>query len=226
MKPKPRDQWRHFALLVSILFLFVVTPVIAIFRHGVLIMNIVATVVLVTATYALVERKRLFAAALGLCGISIVAAWLLLITEQRWAAIFSDSCVVVLILYFCVTILNYVLRGAEITLDKIFAAVCVYLLIGYAWTFAYALVDGLQPGSFFALSPVSPDNYVARVLEMRYFSFMTLTTVGYGDLVPRSATARTLASLEAITGQIYLMVLVARLVGLHIVHAHIGRKDD
>ena len=55
---------------------------------------------------------------------------------------------------------------------------------------------------------------------------MTLSTVGYGHLVPRSATARTLAFLEAITGQIYLMVLVAGLVGLHIVHAHIGRKDD
>lgn len=224
--PEPRDQWRHFALLLSILFLFVIAPVIAIFPDGAMIMNIVAAIVLMAATYALVGRKRLFAAALALCAISIVATWLLLITKTRWAAIFSHSCVVVLISYFCVTILNYVLRGSRITLDKIFAAVCVYLLIGYAWTFAYALVEELQPGAFVALSPISPDEYVTRVLEMRYFSFMTLTTVGYGDLVPRSATARTLASLEAITGQIYLMVLVARLVGLHIVHAHSGQKND
>jgi voltage-gated potassium channel Kch len=91
--------------------------------------------------------------------------------------------------------------------------------MGYAWTFAYALVDETQPGSIVALSAIPPADYVAGVLQMRYFSFMTLTTVGYGDIVPHSAAARTLAALEAITGQIYLTVLVARLVGLHIVHA-------
>jgi voltage-gated potassium channel Kch len=57
-------------------------------------------------------------------------------------------------------------------------------------------------------------------MQFRYFSFMTLTTVGYGDVLPRSDAARTLAALEAVMGQIYLTVLVARLVGLHIVHSH------
>jgi hypothetical protein len=61
---------------------------------------------------------------------------------------------------------------------------------------------------------------------MRYFSFITLTTVGYGDIVPHSPAARTLAALEAITGQIYLTVLVARLVGLHIVHAHTSKAHE
>ncbi len=222
---KPREQWRYLALLVSILSLFVLTPVAAMFRHGVLIMDILAVVVLVVASYALSERKQLFLAALGLCGLAVIATALLLLTQERWAAVFSHSCVVLLILYLCVTILIYVLGGARITLDKIFAAVCVYLLLGYAWTFAYALVDELQPGSFLVQNPISPNAYVGRVLEMRYFSFMTLTTVGYGDIVPRSATARTLATLEAVTGQLYLMVLVARLVGLHIVHAHSRRKE-
>jgi hypothetical protein len=104
-------------------------------------------------------------------------------------------------------------------MDRIFAAVCVYMLIGYAWTFAYALIEDLQPGSFVALTTIPSNNYVERVLQMRYFSFMTLTTVGYGDIVPHSPVARTVAGLEAITGQIYLTVLVARLVGLHIIHA-------
>jgi voltage-gated potassium channel Kch len=104
-------------------------------------------------------------------------------------------------------------------MDKIFAAICVYLLMGYAWTFIYALLEELQPGSFVALSAVAPNDYVARYMEMRYLSFMTLTTVGYGDIVPHSPATRTLAALEAVAGQIYLTVLVARLVGLHIVHA-------
>jgi voltage-gated potassium channel len=223
---KPKEEWRHLALLVSLLFLFVITPVVAVLRHGVLVMNVIAATVLVAGTYALSERKRLFAGAVILSGISIIGTWLLLITQQRWAAIFSHTCVVLLILYFSVTILGYVLQSGKVTTDRIFAAICVYMLIGYAWTFAYALVEELQPGAFLALSQVAPNDYVSHVLEMRYFSFMTLTTVGYGDILPRSAAARSLAALEGVTGQIYLTVLVARLVGLHIVHAHTSSERD
>jgi hypothetical protein len=119
---KPKEEWRHLALLISLLFLFIVTPVVAALRHGILIMNVVAAAVLVAGSYALSERKRLFAVAIGLSGISIIGTWLLLITQQRWAAIFSHSCIVVLIIYFSVTILGYVLRSGRVTMDRIFAA--------------------------------------------------------------------------------------------------------
>ena len=218
--PKPDTKWRHLALLISILFLFVITPVVALFRHGVLVLNAVAAFVLVAGSYALFERKRLFVIAILLSGISILTTGLLLITQQTWTAILSHSCVIVLTIYLSIAILSYVLHGTRITMDKIFAAICVYMLIGYAWTFAYALVDELRPGSFVTSSIDMPTDYVTRVLQMRYFSFMTLTTVGYGDIVPHSDAARTLAALEAVTGQIFLTVLIARLVGLHIVHAY------
>jgi voltage-gated potassium channel Kch len=84
--------------------------------------------------------------------------------------------------------------------------------------------DELQPGAFAAPTPIGPDDYVARVMQMRYFSFVTLTTVGYGDVVPRTPAARTLAMLEAIMGQFYLVALVGRLVGLHIVHGNVERS--
>ena len=165
------------------------------------------------------ERKPLFVIALALSGLSILATWLLVVTQKHWVAVFSQVCIIVLITFFSITILVYVLRGARVTMDKIFAAICVYLLMGYAWAFIYALLEELQPGSFVALSTIAPNDYVARYMEMRYLSFMTLTTVGYGDIVPHSPATRTLAALEAVAGQIYLTVLVARLVGLHIVHA-------
>jgi voltage-gated potassium channel len=88
------------------------------------------------------------------------------------------------------------------------------------------LLEELQPGSFVALSAVAPNDYVARYMEMRYFSFMTLPTVGYGDSVPHSSATRTFAALEAVIGQIYLTVLIARLVGLHIVHADRTSSGD
>jgi voltage-gated potassium channel len=138
----------------------------------------------------------------------------------------SHTCIIVLVAFFSITILGYVLRSGRVTMDRIFAAICVYLLIGFAWTFAYALLDEIAPGSFAAVADASRNDYVARVQQLRYFSFMTLTTVGYGDIVPRSPAARTMATLEAVTGQIYLAVLVARLVGLHIVHSAGLRSGD
>jgi hypothetical protein len=102
--------------------------------------------------------------------------------------------------------------------DKIFAAICAYLLIGYAWAFGYSILDEFHPSAFAAPTEVARNDYVGRVMQMRYFSFTTLATVGYGDIVPRTPGARTMAILEAILGQFYLVALIGRLVGLHIVH--------
>src|SRR5437763_14633282 len=89
------------------------------------------------------------------------------------------------------------------------------MLLGYGWTFVYSLFLELQPQSFAATSEVARNDYVGRVLQLRYFSFMTLTTVGYGDVVPRSPAARTMTILEAVMGQFYLVALVAGVVALH-----------
>jgi voltage-gated potassium channel len=220
---KPKEEWRHLALLISILILFTITPLLETFRHGALIMDLLAAGVLIAGSYALGRRKHLFAAAVALSVITTLISGILLIRHERWIAVCWLLCIVTLSVYLSVTILGYVLHSGRITTDKIFAAVCVYMLIGYAWTFSYALLDELSPTSFLALSPASAHDYVSHILQLRYFSFMTLTTVGYGDIVPRSSPARTLAALEAVTGQIYLAVLVARLVGLHIVHASDSR---
>jgi len=130
----------------------------------------------------------------------------------------SHSVIVVLIAFFCVTILSYVLDNGRVTADKIFAAICVYMLLEYGWTFVYSLLLELQPQSFAITSEVARNDYVDRISQLRYFSFTTLTTVGYGDIVPRSPAARTMTILEAVMGQFYLVALVGRLVGLHIVH--------
>jgi voltage-gated potassium channel len=150
--------------------------------------------------------------------ISVIAAALLLVYPERWAVLLQHGCIVVLVTFFSVSILGYALRSGSVTIDRIFAAVCVYMLIGFGWTFAYALLEEMVPGSFAPLPQTGPTDYVAHILGLRYFSFMTLTTVGYGDIIPRSAAARTMAVIEAVMGQIYLTVLVARLVGLHIVY--------
>jgi voltage-gated potassium channel len=88
----------------------------------------------------------------------------------------------------------------------------------------YALLQELQPGAIVATNQVPNNDYIGRVIQMRYFSFTTLTAVGYGDIVPRSAGAQTMVILEAIMGQFYLLVLIGRLVRLHIVHGENSRR--
>jgi hypothetical protein len=217
---------RHLLLLIAILLLFVVGPFVLTFRHGVLVLNVLGAAILVAGSYALSERKQLFRTAIVLSAVATVGACLPLTFPEHWAVIASHSSTILLGGFFCVSILAYVLHSGRVTSDKIFAAICVYLLAGFVWTYAYALLEDVRPGSFADSTEAGRTDDVARVTQLRYFSFATLTTLGYGDILPRSSTARTMAVLEAVMGQIYLAVLVARLVGLHIVHENSSRLRD
>jgi len=211
-------RWRHLALLISILLLFSVAAVVVNNKDGVIILDLISTAVLVAGSYALSERKHVFLIAILLSALSVVGTALAVAFPKKWALLISHAIILVLIGFFCVTILAYVLRRGRVNSDKIFAAICVYMLMGYGWSFVYSILVELEPHAFVATTEVGLHDFVARLLQLRYFSFMTLTTVGYGDIVPHSPLARTLTALEAVMGQFYLVVLVGRLVGLHIVH--------
>ena len=104
-----------------------------------------------------------------------------------------------------------IFQRSSVSLNTVIGAICVYVLIGVLWGTLYAIVDVLDPAAFPAAATDS--ELLARFV---YFSMVTLTTLGYGDIVPLSALARGLAIVEATIGQVYLTVLVARLVGLHL----------
>jgi Ion channel len=220
--PTPIFRWRHLTLLVSLLVIMIATPLLVPLRNGLLIVNVIGAAVLLTGSYALSDRKHVFAIALILSSGSLIGNWWLVTYPSHLAVIAAHSCVIVLLSFFAISIVSFAMRSGRVTADKIFAAICAYLLIGYAWAFGYALLQELQPGAIVA-TKVPGDDYIGRVIQMRYFSFATLTTVGYGDIVPRSAGAQTMMILEAITGQFYLVVLIGRLVGLHIVHGENSR---
>jgi len=125
---------RHLPLLISILVLFVVSPFIVTLRYGLLILNIVGATIMVAGSYALSDRKQLFGTAIVLSAISIVATCLLLAFPQHWAVLLSHSSILLLVAFLWVSILAYVLHSGRVTSDRIFAAICVYLLIGFAWS--------------------------------------------------------------------------------------------
>ena len=128
-----------------------------------------------------------------------------------------------------VTVLSLVImfavfRDESVTGDTIAGAVCAYLLIGVTWGTAYALLLVVSPDSL-SVSPALAQasgwgkSISAFTPVLQYYSFTTLATLGYGDVSPLSPVARALSVMEGLTGQLYLAVLVARLVGIHTARA-------
>jgi Ion channel len=209
---------RHLWLLISLLVIFIVSPFVAPFYYGPTVLNVIAAIVLLAATYAVSRRRSFLIISLSLSIFSIAMTFWLAAAPGHWLVIISHGSLVIVIVFFVVAILSYVLGSGRVTWDKIYGAICAYLLLGYAWTFAYSLIEELQPGSFVSTMSTMPADLVGRVMQLRYFSFVTLATVGYGDIVPHTPAARTMALLEAMLGQFYLVALIGRLIGLHIVH--------
>jgi voltage-gated potassium channel len=125
------------------------------------------------------------------------------------------------LLYTTVTVLLRVFTEEPVTADKLSAALCVYLLMGYLWGSLYGLMYVVTPGGFQLPVWWTPSKQQGIATDvpmnmMMYFSFTTLTTLGYGDVLPIGAAPRAAVILEAVLGHFYLAVLVARLIGLHI----------
>lgn len=111
-------------------------------------------------------------------------------------------------------VLRQVLAAGQVDADRLYGAVAGYLVIGLAFASAFETLHFCKPEAFNL-----PVEDVDQAEALSYFSLVTLSTVGYGDIVPKIPEARVLAVFEAILGQLYLAVLMARLVGLHLSHS-------
>ncbi|RKZ80272.1 MAG: hypothetical protein DRQ35_02610 [Gammaproteobacteria bacterium] len=108
---------------------------------------------------------------------------------------------------------NHILFSGKVTGNKIVGSLCIYLLIGVIWSLIYIFIAATHPDAF---TNIPPFTEYSHMWEYLYFSFVTLTTLGYGDISPAIPLAKTWAFLEAICGQFYLAILVASLVGTYI----------
>ncbi len=111
---------------------------------------------------------------------------------------------------------NVILHIRRVTAELIYGAINVYLLIGLSFAFMLALVELIQPGSITGLDSLSVAD--DSVMPFLYFSFVTMTTLGYGDMSPATGPAASLVYVEAIIGQLYVAIMIARLVGLYVAH--------
>lgn len=184
-----------------------------------LVSAMLVSVVLIAGVFAVHGSRRLRRIAIAALALTLGVRWIADVQGEahHGLVIGSHLLIAAYMLFLEIMCITAVLRREQITLDTVLGAVCGYLLIAYLFTFVFAAVEDATPGSFASNMPL-PESDAAKIgrltPELMYFSFVTLTSVGYGDIVPVSRPARSLAVLEMLSGQLYLAAFVARLVGV------------
>ena len=200
--------------LVALILLLVTEPFVEEMEYGTTIESGLLTLVMLSAVLAIGAGRRTLVWAIVLVIPAVAGRWAHHVAPDQFPLQFAVGAGLVFLLFVVVNLLGFILRAPRVTSEVLCAGVATYLMLGLLWGLAYLLVNRLAPGSFvFTVGPIAKQSMVG--FNGLYFSFITLSTVGYGDIVPVSPAARMLAMTEAMTGTIYLAVLISRLVALY-----------
>jgi Ion channel len=192
LPPFLRPVFPHAGLLALVVFLVLVTRILLAASSSRVFRAVLATAVLAVAIRAL-----------GLAGFHWLESGPLALSMRTMTALGFTL--------VAIALLQRVLEAGPVDAEKLFAAVSAYLVIGLAFASVYEALAGWHPDAFTYTGDSGQDREA-----LFYFSLVTLSTVGYGDIVPSTPEARVLAVFEAIAGQLYLAILMGRLVGLHL----------
>lgn len=199
-------------LLITLLSLILLSPLIQIFHGSKLLDMVLTSLVMAASINAISYRKRsTLLIAIGLAALAVISGWTQAFDNNGQHEnhpiylILSHSFGAILYTYIAALLFKVILIEDEITIDQIFAGVVIYIFIGLIWAHFYGMTEVFLPDSITNTDGSDP-NFV-------YFSFVTLTTLGYGDMLPVTRMAKSLVIIEAITGVMFVAILVSTLVG-------------
>jgi hypothetical protein len=204
-----REQ-RSLFLLLSVLAFFILTPFLEGNPIGGLFIILVLYLTLISATAELQEKRVLFRSAIPIAAASMVLLLASHFLPIRPLQLADDIVLAGFLALVSVSLFAYLGQQGAVTKGRLYVSVALYLLIGLSWFTFYDIIDLLQPGSF-AESGVTLTGTILTT-KLLYFSLVSLTTLGYGDIVAIRPAARMLATLEAAAGVLYIAITVARLV--------------
>ena len=202
-------------LLISLLGFLLLTAILAqypaIGGDQVLMFLIEAT--LIVGVWSLVRQRFWFVIGLVLIAIGAINIILEVIINHSWAP--YVNLIVALLFYLFTTVIAFrsLLTGERIDSNMLMGSICVYILVGISWCIFYFFESVIHPGAFNGVTETGDKH---QFTDLLYYSFVTLSTLGYGDVTPVTPIARTLAYLEALFGQFYIAIVVASFVGMHI----------
>ncbi len=229
-------EWRHVWLLLSLALLHVLYPLLWPVYHSFKLLELLFVLVFVACVFAAGRRRGYLIIAVILMVPSLLSfgsvfgVSLFGLAPPQWLVWARLIAATLLLCFAAGLVVRDALRADRVNVDTICAAVSAYLLLGVIWTFFYLLALAADPESI--VLPDLPEHLSkdAAGFEyysvLSYFSFVTLSTLGYGDVLPVTHVTRMLAWVEAMFGQIYLAVLLARIVGLHVATAATRRSGN
>ncbi|HEX4072316.1 MAG TPA: potassium channel family protein [Planctomycetaceae bacterium] len=208
------SQWSAVEFLIAMIVFLCASPFIVEIRHGREIEAVLLTLVLASAALAVSERRSIRITAIVLAVPAIASRWVHYYRPDLLPITASLSAAMLFLGFVLVQYFRYILRAPIVNLTVICAGVSTYLMLGMLWTMAYMMLTSIRPDSF-ALNTKPLQAGAMTGFDAFYFSFVTLSTVGYGDIVPVTRAARMLAVMESTTGTLFVAILIARLVAIH-----------
>ena len=202
------DRSLSITLLLLLLFIFVLVPSLTPSGNGEILIKITYSIILLTGILSVAKSKKFVTIVSIAAVISLFVNWLTEVEPTRPVFIIHDLVAIFFNLLFALAILIKTFKAGEITFQRIQGSIVVYLVIGLTFTYAFHAIYLLSgDGSF---NNLKGDG----LKEFLYFSLTSLTTMGYGDITPVHPIARSFANLEALIGQLYPAILIARLVSM------------
>ena len=193
--------------------------------------EVFAMVVLVTVFLVVFTRRRERTVALAIVVMAMALRWSRYIFPPQEGNILQPAVFHVLVVVFLAlavfVILHNILAEKSVTRDEVLGTVCGYFIAGALWSHIYAVVELAAPGSF-AFTPElakQAASWDGGVAIFNYFSLVTLTTMGYGDVTPLHGPATALAVVEVVFGQFYIAIVVAQLVGIQLAQSMRPKSD-
>ena len=222
---------RFLFLFIALLIPYLIHPLIETEVAGLFLLDISFSLVLVMGVFAVSDRKHLAISALALVLFAQILTWSGRVVPIHVLILMGIAVNGIYLAYTASLLLRHVVHSRTPTANTIFASLCIYLLLGFIWAFIYSFLQDLNPNSFYfdpKLFGTTPrgKHLFSELYYFIYFSFTTLTTLGFGDIVPASAWSRMLSSMEAVLGQLYLVVMVTYLIGLHINQRQMAARED
>jgi hypothetical protein len=208
-----RLRFSTVGFLIALVFFLASAPFVEEMPHGDIVDGGLLTLVLASGVLAVGGSLRRLIAAIILASPAVIGRWL----HQFVPGVPHEYFLIpglLFIIFVTANLLQFILHAPRVNSEVLCAGLSVYLLLGMTWMFAYLLVSERSPGAF-AITAGPDTGHALGNFDAYYFSYTTLCTLGYGDIVPASHVARTLAAAEGITGTLFMAVLIARLVALY-----------
>jgi hypothetical protein len=203
---------RFLFLFIIIVLRFTLGPFLEWYVGAHLLGKIFLSSILLFCIYAVSQTRWQFLVALGIAIPAFLASWMGFFLESSSMEICGAGIQFIFWAYIFLIIMSHLFRTEEVTTDAILGVACAYFLIGLAWALIYFVLESLSPGSFSFSRPHED----MKLDVFIYYSFVTMTTLGFGDITPISNPARSLTVLEAVLGQLFVAITISILVGSYL----------